>query len=327
MEIEKLAGRDLKELFSSFKQADELAFRRAATAIIEEEEAKHHVALARDLRKILASGETAESSPRLAVPPPVDSDHGWELAEVVQPAQYISDLVLTGVVESKLIELAKEVPLWARLESCGVPRRNTVLMYGPPGCGKTSAAAGLAAELGIPFVVVRVDAIVSSYLGQTSGNLRRIFDYAAQTRCVLLFDEFDALARSRDDTTEHGELKRVVSSFLQLLDSYEGPSILVAATNHEEILDRALWRRFSEVIEFRRPTIPQIRALLRKRLRGRATSKIPYDKLAADLKGLPHAAVEAAAIGAIRSAVLDSRVKVTTEDVRKSISTTKGRPW
>ena len=118
-----------------------------------------------------------------------------------------------------------------------MPRRNRVIFCGPPGCGKTSAAEALAAELGVPLVVVRLDAIVSSYLGQTAGNLRRIFDYASTARWVVLFDEFDALGRERSDPSEHGEIKRVVNSFLQLLDSYTGPGLLVAATNHEETLD------------------------------------------------------------------------------------------
>ena len=247
-----MAGRDLKELFRAFRNADELAFRRAANTIIEEEEARHHVALARDLRKLLASGESidiGQGDVRL-VPPPTDPDQGWDLATVRRPERYLGNLVLRPVVRTALTELAKEVPDWNRLEALGVPRRNRVIFYGPPGCGKTSAAEALAAELGVPLVVVRLDAIVSSYLGQTAGNLRRIFDYASSAQWVVLFDEFDALGRERNDPSEHGEIKRVVNSFLQLLDGYTGPALLIAATNHEEILDRALWRRFDEVVEF-----------------------------------------------------------------------------
>ena len=129
--------------------------------------------------------------------------------------------------------------------------RRRVLMFGPPGSGKTSAAEGLAAELGIPLVVVRLDSLISSYLGETASNLRRVVDYAARAPFVVLFDEFDAIGRNRDDPQEHGELKRVVNAFLQMIEAYSGTSLLLAATNHEQLLDPALWRRFDDVIEFR----------------------------------------------------------------------------
>ncbi len=324
-----MAGRDLKELFRAFRGADELAFRRAANSIIEEEEARHHVALARDLRKILASGETIDigQGDTQLVPPPTDPDQGWDLATVRRPERYLGDLVLRPEVRDALREIAKEVPDWSRLETLGVPRRNRIIFYGPPGCGKTSAAEALAAELGVPFVIVRLDAIVSSYLGQTAGNLRRIFDYAAAAHWVVLFDEFDALGRERSDPSEHGEIKRVVNSFLQLLDSYAGPGMLIAATNHEETLDRGLWRRFDEVVEFPPPTVREIRSLLRRGLKHVKSGPLPIDEMGAQLRGLPHAAAEATAWNAIRFAVRDNRTAVTVDDLTKAVAATKRRRW
>ncbi len=324
-----MAGRDLKELFRSFRNGDELAFRRAASSIIEEEEAKHHVALARDLRKILASGESidvGQGDVRL-IPPPTDPDQGWDLATVRKPQRYLGDLVLRPALKNALLELAKDVPDWNRLESLGVPRRNRVLFYGPPGCGKTSASEALAAELGVPLVIVRLDAIVSSYLGQTAGNLRRIFDYATSAQWVVLFDEFDALGRERNDPSEHGEIKRVVNSFLQLLDSYTGPSILVAATNHDEILDRGLWRRFDEVLEFPLPTVRETRTLLRKCLQHVRSGPLPIDETGSKLRRLPHAAVEATAWNAVRIAMRDNRKTVSSNDLSEALATTKRRRW
>ncbi len=324
-----MAGRDLKELFRAFRNADELAFRRAANTIIEEHEARHHVALARDLRKILASGESFDigSGDVRLVPPPTDPDQGWDLATVQHPGRYLGNLVLRPAVRSTLTELAKEVPEWGRLEALGVPRRNRVIFYGPPGCGKTSAAEALAAELGVPLVVVRLDAIVSSYLGQTAGNLRRIFEYASSAQWVVLFDEFDALGRERSDPSEHGEIKRVVNSFLQLLDSYTGPGLLIAATNHEETLDRGLWRRFDEVVEFPMPTAREIRSLLRRGLKHVRAEPLPIDEMGIELRGLPHAAVEATAWTAIRIAVRDNRSTVTVCDLIDAVSATKRRRW
>lgn len=324
-----MAGRDLKELFHAFRHADELAFRRAANTIIEEEEARHHVALARDLRKILASGESidmGQGDVRL-LPPPTDPDQGWDLATLQHPERYLGNLVLRPAVRTVLTDLAKEVPEWSRLEGLGVPRRNRVIFYGPPGCGKTSAAEAIAAELGVPLVVVRLDAIVSSYLGQTAGNLRRIFEYASSAQWVVLFDEFDALGRERSDPNEHGEIKRVVNSFLQLLDSYAGPGMLIAATNHEETLDRGLWRRFDEVLEFPLPTVREIRSLLGRGLKHLKAEPLPIDEMGSELRGLPHAAAEATAWTAIRIAVRNNRTAVSVDDLTAAVAATKRRRW
>jgi SpoVK/Ycf46/Vps4 family AAA+-type ATPase len=322
-----VAGRDLKELFRAFRSGDELSFRRAATSIIEEEEAKQHVALARDLRKLLASGEEVVTGSVSLPEPPLDRESEWPLAEVRHPRRYFGDLVLAPATLEQLEGVAREVPMWGRLASAGVPQRRRVLFFGPPGCGKSSAAEALAAELGVPLVVVRLDAVISSYLGQTATNLRRILEYANAAPWVVLFDEFDALGRVRDDPTEHGEIKRVVNAFLQMLDSYQGPSLLLAATNHEGLLDPALWRRFDDVINFPMPTVHQIRAVLRKRLGLLPHRRLDIEGAASRLKGLPHAAAEAAAWGALRRAVLDERDHLDVEDLATSVSEVSGRPW
>src|SRR5690606_16472912 len=165
-------------------------------------------------------------------------------------------------VSDAITSIAAERTHAKLLADHGIPLRRRVLFWGPPGCGKTSAAEALAAEMGVPLVVVRLDSLISSYLGETASNLRRIIEYAHQGRWVVLFDEFDAIGRLRDDPTEHGEIKRVVNASLQMLDQYDGPSTFVAATNHEGLLDTALWRRFDEVVVFRPPTAHQLRHML-----------------------------------------------------------------
>ncbi|MCW2761323.1 MAG: ATPase family associated with various cellular [Marmoricola sp.] len=322
-----MAGRELKELFRAFGSGDELAFRRAASAIIEEEEAKQHVALARDLRALLASGESISGSGVSLPDPPLDENNQWPLAEVRHPTRHFPDLILAPEVVDKLDSLAAEIPAWERLADAGIPQRRRVLFHGPPGCGKSTAAEALAAQLCVPLVVVRLDSVISSYLGQTATNLRRIMEYANSARWVVLFDEFDALGRMRDDPSEHGEIKRVVNAFLQMLDAYRGPSLLVAATNHEGLLDGALWRRFDEVVTFPRPTVHQARAVLRRRLSSFPTHGLDVEAAASKLKGLPHAAVEAAAWGALRRAVVEGRNRVEGEDLSISVEQVVGRPW
>lgn len=325
-----MAGRELKSLFRAYREGDELSFRRAAQEIIEEEESKHHTALARDLRELLASGGASVGAvaPGVTLPePPRDREGEWPLAEVRHAERSFDDLVLTGKLIERLRLLATEYRRWDEIDRRGIPRRQRILFHGPPGCGKTSAAEALATEIGLPLVVVRIDAVVSSYLGETASNLHRIFDFVSRGSWVLLFDEFDALGKARDDSTEHGEVKRVVTAFLQMLDAFRGPSLLIAATNHEQLLDSALWRRFDEVLEFPRASVHQSRRLLRQRLRTVKHQGLEIEASASQLKGKPHAAVEKVAWDAVRISVLEDRDTVEQRDLDRAIRDALDRPW
>jgi len=322
-----MAGRQLKDLVRAFQARDELAFRRAMNEIIEEEEARHHFAIARDLRALLAVGGATQNSDTLfTLPPsPKSRDNEWDLIDVRVPEVELSDLVLDPAVLAVFEEIALETAHWEELASMGLPRRQKLLLTGPAGTGKTSAAEGLATALGWPLGLVSVDTVVSSYLGETASNLRRVFEYAQSHRMVLVFDEFDALGRMRDDSSEHGEMKRVVSSFLQFLDHYSGPSILVAITNYPGILDFALWRRFDNVAEFKLPSVHAIRRLLRLRARNMASKPFNTEDVASSLRGLPHAAVERFVVDIRRDQLL--RGTVTATRVQDLIRSIKQRPW
>lgn len=323
-----MAGRHIKDLITAYRDRDDLLFRRAAQAIIEEEEAKRHTALARDLRRLLASG-TAVHVPEFNAPlpePPRDRESALPLVDLAVPDRRLGDLTLEPDLAARLEDLASEVGRWATLDALAVPRRNRILLHGPPGCGKTSIAEALAGELGRIFVTVRVDSLVSSYLGETASNLRRVIDFASTGAFVVLFDEFDSLAKGRNDPSDHGELRRVVNAVLQLIDRYRGPSILIAATNDDAVLDDAIWRRFDEVLAVPLPSQTQMLRLLRRLLEGRA-GKVDLNSTVAELDGLPYAAGEAAVNSALRMAVAAGRSRVTQSDLHAAVESVNMRRW
>jgi SpoVK/Ycf46/Vps4 family AAA+-type ATPase len=190
----------------------------------------------------------------------------------------------------------------------GLAPRRRFLLVGPPGCGKTATAEALADELGWQFASVNLPALVSSFLGDTAKNLAAVFETAATAEMVVLFDEFDSVAKARGDDSDHGELHRVVTSFLQLVDGFHGPSILIAASNHPELLDRAIWRRFDEVVELNKPGVHDIRSLIRLRLQAVPRERrFAVDDLATHFKGLSHAEIVEALNDARRHQLLHDR--------------------
>ena len=160
----------------------------------------------------------------------------------------------------------------------------------------------------MPLVLVRLDSVISSFLGETAANLRKVFDFISQQPVVALFDEFDALTKDRGDSADHGELKRSVNAVLQMMDSYRGDSILIATTNYESLLDKAVWRRFDEVIQFELPTLDQIKRLLALKLSGVRRNFEPEDgQIASQFKGMSHADIERVLRRAIKEMILSSR--------------------
>jgi len=193
------------------------------------------------------------------------------------------------------------------LKTHGLTPKRKLLFCGPPGCGKTLCTEVISGEIGLPLLYTRFDAIVSSYLGETSANLRKVFDYAANGRWIVLFDEFDAIGKARDDSHEHGEIKRVVNSFLQLLDGFHAPSLVIAATNHEHMLDPALWRRFDEIIYFPRPSIHDTRKLLAMTIKNFPHLGLDLKLLASRMKGMSHADIERICFDAIKNCIINDK--------------------
>ena len=206
---------------------------------------------------LLAKRNNGSSMTDALVAPPVDQESRMGIVDIdYSPTQ--PKVVLSPAIYTRLRDFENTLKIKDKLDSMGMPFNMSLLLYGPPGCGKTSIAYYLAHQLDLPLVTARLDTLISSLLGNTAKNLRRVFDFANRQPCVLFLDEFDAIAKARDDQHELGELKRVVNSLLQNMDTYCQHGVLVAATNHQELLDDAIWRRFQTVIEIPKPGMPEI---------------------------------------------------------------------
>ncbi|MFO1110691.1 MAG: ATP-binding protein [Bradyrhizobium sp.] len=247
---------------------------------------------------------TAVEQGRPLIPIKLARDNRFsQLVEVVEPRRNRSELVLAPHNIRTFLGLMEEFRGADRLRRHGLQIRSKLLFCGPPGCGKTVTAEVFARELGLPLIVARLDAIISSFLGETATNIRKVFEAAAEQPCVLFLDEFDALARARSDGSEHNELRRVVNSLLMLIDRYRGVGFLVAATNLEESLDAAIWRRFDEVIVFDLPSHREIRRLVEIKLKNFPVSFRLSEKLAG-LRGMSYADIERVCDNAIKTSIL-----------------------
>jgi hypothetical protein len=251
---------------------DQSLLRTTVEALAAEERAKQHHQLAEKLVENLhASSRTVREVART-----YDGGHGGLLFQI-EARRSLESLILPKDVDAACRELIEEHQRADLLRAYQLEPRHRVLLVGPPGNGKTSLAEGLAHALALPLFTVRYEAVVGSFLGETSSRLRRLFDFARTHPCVLFFDEFDTLGKERGDVHETGEIKRVVSSLLLQIDALPSYVVVVTATNHPELLDRAVWRRFQMQLELPPPDADQVRTWLR-RLDGEIGATLGTDR-------------------------------------------------
>lgn len=254
---EAMARSDLLlNLVRASAKGDMQSFRRAVEALVAEERAKQHHILADKLERALHStnggaGRQSHVAPEAALKP-------RDFVSEVTPRRQLSDLVLPTVTRTAVEELIEEQQRASVLRSHSLEPRHSALLVGPPGNGKTSLAEAVAEALAVPFFVVRYEAMIGSFLGETASRLKRVFDYARTTPCLLFFDEFDAVGKERGDVHETGEIKRVVTSLLMQIDDLPSYVVIVAATNHAELLDRAVWRRFQLRLTLPAPNLKEL---------------------------------------------------------------------
>lgn len=245
----------LVSLVKAGSSGDSRSFRSAAEAIIAEERSKQHAVLADRLTNAIQSNGNGNGNIMRgglqAVAP--ELHRGRDFISEVVPRRRLDDLILPLLAKQTISELIEEQQRADLLRAHGIEPRNRILFVGPPGTGKTTLAEAIAEAISVPLFVVRYESMIGSYLGETASRLKRIADYAKTTPCVLFFDEFDAIGKERGDIHETGEIKRVVSTLLMQIDELPSYTLVAAATNHPELLDRAAWRRFQVRIQLKLP--------------------------------------------------------------------------
>lgn len=290
----------LLSLVRARTRGDDTLFKQTVEAIITEERHKQHHTLANQLAAEIQQSATVSMISPSSAGSRVDS------LFIERPAyKRFQDLVLSDEVQVAVTELVEEQVRSDLLRSYNIEPRSRLLLLGPPGNGKTSLAEAIAESLGVPFIVVRYDGVIGSFLGETNQRLKQVFDYARTRRCVLFFDEFDTVGKERGDRHDSGEIKRVVSTLLLQIDSLPSHVVVIAATNHQELLDRAVWRRFQIKLELDFPSAHMISSWMKLFWsRVETDSKFNFQKFAAKLTGRSFSDIENINLNILRRIIL-----------------------
>lgn len=313
----------LKALLMSHLEGDDNRFFSVAMQVAAHEAKLGHGKLAEELRTLVDQAKARRGLPsqggEKAIPISRPRGELAGLLTVAYPKARLSEMVLDEVLSGQLKRIIREQRHASHILAHGLSPRRKLLLMGPPGTGKTMTASVLAGELGLPLFQVRLDGLITKYMGETAAKLRQVFDATNRTRGVYFFDEFDAIGSQRGLANDVGEIRRILNSFLQMIEQDESHSLIVAATNHPEILDQALFRRFDDVLHYELPDEGHVASVLKSRL-GRTTTKgVSWKRLAIGAVGLSYAEVARASDETLKAALIEGRQEVSEEDIRRTL--------
>ena len=309
------SGEQLKALLKSHADGDDDRFFSVAMQVAAHEARRGHGRLAEELRTLI---DSAKSKAGAGAPVPIGRPRG-ELANLLEasyPSARLGQMVLGDELGDQIRRVMREQRHAGRIVERGLAPRRKLLLMGPPGTGKTLTASVLAGELGLPLLQVRLDGLITKFMGETAAKLRQIFEVTGRTRGVYFFDEFDAIGSQRGLANDVGEIRRVLNSFLQMIEQDRSQSLVIAATNHPRILDSALFRRFDDILHYELPDRSQIAQLLRTRLASEVVKRIRWRSLADLATGLSYAEVVRAADEVLKDALIHERPLVHEADIR-----------
>jgi len=286
------AAEQIKSLIKSYGNGDDSRFYATAMQIAAAEAKKGHITLADEIKKLIDNAKLGKNKFAGIIKPLHDGAAQKELSdllELVHPKVKLANMILSSKISKSLKRILNEQSKTELLKQNNLQPRKKLLFTGPPGCGKTMSASALASELSVPLFIIRLDGLISKYMGESIAKLRLIFNAMHQFRAVYLFDEFDSIGTTRTSTNEVGEIKRVLNSFLLQIEKDDSNSLIIAATNLPEFLDSALFRRFDDIILYTLPELPEIKELYHKRLEElNLSNNFNLDRIATESIGLSY---------------------------------------
>lgn len=306
----------IKALLQSHGSGDDERFYAIALQVAAAEARRGHEVIASEIKNLVDQAKQRKFTPKsvnsiLHVAQP--QGEVAELLEEVQMGWKVSDLILPDPLRNRIKRILEEQQNLSRIKEHGMRPRQRLLFTGPPGCGKTMTASALANDLSLPLFVVRLDSLITRYLGDSLSKLRLIFDAVNRSRAVYLFDEFDSIGYTRDFTGDVGEMRRLLNSFLTFVEKLNSNSLVIAATNHGDRLDKALYRRFDDLIEFGLPDKEHIWETIQARLQDMKAPKFGKTKILKASQGLSHAEITRACEDAAKEMLLRGLSSITTE--------------
>ena len=312
------SAEQLKALLRSHMDGDDDHFYSVAMQVAAREARRGHGKLAEQLRSLIDESKGKRglrSALRIGHP------HGelTSILEAQHPKNRLKSIVVPALLENQIQRIIREQRHADRILHRGLTLRRKLLLLGPPGTGKTLTASILAGELGLPLLSVRLNGLITKYMGETAAKIRQVFESTNRTLGVYFFDAFDAIGSRRGIANEVGEMRHILNSFLQMIEQDGSRSLVLAASNHPELLDPVLFRRFDDILQYELPDQAQIEKVLRTRLAHKAANEIDWRNLAMLAQGLSHAEVTRAANEVLKDALMDQRGQICQEDIERML--------
>jgi SpoVK/Ycf46/Vps4 family AAA+-type ATPase len=316
------AARHMIALLRSHLDGDDQEFLSVAMQAAAHEARLGHASIAQQLRDLIDEAKRRTSAVQSRSGQLIVLEPRGELANLLSvqtPSIRLGDMALPDVLSERLNRVLLEHRQQRKLREHSLSPRRKLLFIGPPGTGKTMTASALAGELHSPLFTIMLEGLITKFMGETAAKLRLVFEAIRQTRGVYLFDEFDALGAHRNQPNDVGEIRRVLNSFLQLLEKDTSQSLIVAATNHSDLLDRALFRRFDDVIEYQLPDSEVAKEILERKLAIFQAGDVEWPRVLPGADGLSHADLARVSEEAAKLAVLSGSTRITTEALLAAI--------
>ena len=311
------------QLLKSHVEGDDERFYTIALQVAADEARRGHSKVAQELKQLVDQSKSYRSNKNKVVTLIQPNHELSAFLTISEPKEKLSELTFSDKLKSVFKRIILEFRQQSKLHEHNLHPRRKLLLYGPPGTGKTITASALASELHLPLFSIRLDGLITKYMGETAGKLRQVFESMRATQGVYFFDEFDAIGSDRHSQNDVGEIRRILNSFLTLMEEDNSQSLIIAATNYVDLLDSALFRRFDDVVRYELPSPKDIKPIIQNRLSKFKLKNIEWENIEKAADGLSHAEITRACNDAAKVAVLEKGGLITTNELSHALNDRK----